>query len=558
MKEEPNSVIELIGVINDYFLESYPDFTDGHSESHPILPPKNSKIIHDSLWGTNRFEWYEMSVIDSPILQRLRDIKQVGSASLIYPSATHSRFEHSLGTSIIASRVFDSLIARERKTLKMIVNSIDSSSDYYIVIEKMKQELRLASILHDSGHTLYSHTSESTHSQIDLLKKATNELSDFVGKERSTGETLSYSIARSEFLKSLIERYNNSIPENIKHKYTPFRADLGNVALMIVGKTKNPYTQFLADILTSGFDADKLDYLLRDGASAGLPVRYDLDRYLEFVSLDDSTTIIHKKNELKVIENVYGEKKDIGQKLDEYRLRLPQNAITSLEQIIIGKFMLFGYIYHHPKVRAADSYIEKTLNTAVSGFKNKKIPDQKIIKWLFGLTDSFFNAIAMKNFENETEFFDEELKTCAYRIMNRTLPREILRLNGSTVTHAAQDNVINFLINLQDPEKKKEEIEKIEGDLKSLIGEESLSVWLDVPKPPSFDDVTKSVGNVPFLNLFPIAQWIDSYMAYTYNVRVFTFSHLANKVREALLRYFPEKLGVSEDVVEKFMKNRDV
>jgi HD superfamily phosphohydrolase len=47
-----------------------------------------------------------------------------------------------------------------------------------------------------------------------------------------------------------------------------------------VGRSKHPLLQFLGDIISGGFDADKLDYLLRDASAAGLPLRYDLERYL--------------------------------------------------------------------------------------------------------------------------------------------------------------------------------------------------------------------------------------------------------------------------------------
>ena len=57
------SIEELTEIINEYFEETYNDFLPDANNSHPILPPKPSKIIHDSLWGTNRFEWYEMAII---------------------------------------------------------------------------------------------------------------------------------------------------------------------------------------------------------------------------------------------------------------------------------------------------------------------------------------------------------------------------------------------------------------------------------------------------------------------------------------------------------------
>ena len=58
---------------------------------------KHTKVIHDPVWGTMMFYPWELQIIDSPLLQRLRKINQVGLAVLTYPSAHHSRFEHTLG-----------------------------------------------------------------------------------------------------------------------------------------------------------------------------------------------------------------------------------------------------------------------------------------------------------------------------------------------------------------------------------------------------------------------------------------------------------------------------
>ena len=55
------------------------------------------KVIHDPVWGTIKFYPWELQILDSPLLQRLRSINQLGLAVLTYPSAHHSRFEHTLG-----------------------------------------------------------------------------------------------------------------------------------------------------------------------------------------------------------------------------------------------------------------------------------------------------------------------------------------------------------------------------------------------------------------------------------------------------------------------------
>src|SRR5690349_10897712 len=100
--------LERVTALIDEFLSAeHPEFF-GTNSLHPICKLKPSKVIHDNLWGTNSFSWREMAVIDSPVFQRLRNIHQTGLAYFVYPCAHHTRFEHSLGVCIMASRVFDS------------------------------------------------------------------------------------------------------------------------------------------------------------------------------------------------------------------------------------------------------------------------------------------------------------------------------------------------------------------------------------------------------------------------------------------------------------------
>ena len=102
----------IVDQLNQFLTQNHPE-TFGDKQTHPCLPAKRSKVIHDHLWGTVRFTWRELALIDSPILQRLRDIHQTGLAYHVYPSARHTRFEHSLGAATVASRVFDSVLHRQ-------------------------------------------------------------------------------------------------------------------------------------------------------------------------------------------------------------------------------------------------------------------------------------------------------------------------------------------------------------------------------------------------------------------------------------------------------------
>ena len=110
--------------------------------------PTSGKVIHDTIWGSVLYNGWEIQIIDSPLFQRLRDIRQLGRAETTYPSAHHTRFEHSLGTTAIASRMIDKLAER---------------SAGLEITQRDRNKVRLAALLHDVGHCFYSHLSENVY-----------------------------------------------------------------------------------------------------------------------------------------------------------------------------------------------------------------------------------------------------------------------------------------------------------------------------------------------------------------------------------------------------------
>ncbi len=579
------ALASLVDFFERYFEEVYPDFF-GKNATHPVLPVKRSKIIHDSVWGTNEFLWPELALIDSPVLQRLRDIHQVGLAWLVYPTATHSRFEHSLGTAVIATRTFDNLRARQGDTLASIARTIDSRSNPEAVVSTMREELRLACLLHDSGHTLFSHTSETAHGLFPQLKQATEELSTLLSKDRSTGETLSFCIALTPALRALVQRASRAVYIDGSPTPQSIRVDFENVALMIVGASKHPYTQFLADVVTSGFDADKLDYLLRDASAAGLPIKYDMDRYLVFVEVRPDYFSEKTSASLGPLYGRFGveleglavEPGARPTRLQTYRTRLPIEAVTSMEQIVICKFMLFNYIYHHSKVRAAEGMVEHALRAEVLR-RLAKEDSSRVLAWFFGLSDSDFLLIAKSRAPKPTgaDPFDS-MFDCAYRIANRLLPREIFHLGSSQLTHADATQLLNFMARLQD----REQTSRIVKELEEKIGANLLRddptrgsdpfdalqracIWVDVPKPPRFEGVDELIGSsgtdgsaadVPLSTVFPIHRWAETYLNYSYEARIFSSSEMIGPASSAAADAVALQAGISSAGCSKLRRRR--
>jgi hypothetical protein len=177
---------------------------------------KNYLDIIDPIHDFIRVYEHELSIIDNPIFQRLRRIRQLSGAHLTYPAAQHTRFEHSLGVMHIASQAGHALYEK----------GIVKSDDIEI--------LRLSGLLHDIGHGPFSHLFE----EIIQEKKISHE--DF-GKEIILKSDIGDNLSKSGFNKKLITK-------------------------IAFGDSK---FQYLNEIVSGALSADMMDYLLRDGYFTG-------------------------------------------------------------------------------------------------------------------------------------------------------------------------------------------------------------------------------------------------------------------------------------------------
>jgi uncharacterized protein len=188
--------------------------------------------ICDPVHGFIRFGDLEQQVIDSPPFQRLRYIRQMGVAYLVYPGATHSRFEHSLGVMELVTRIYNTLIEPHNQ-----ITPLDKSGEEILYWRLI---LRLAALCHDMGHLPFSHTAEKS-----LLPEG--------GHEQMTLEFIASSYLRP-----------------IWKKIGPHaEADIAKLAVVPEGVTG--WERVLSQIITEdNFGADRIDYLIRDGHYTGV------------------------------------------------------------------------------------------------------------------------------------------------------------------------------------------------------------------------------------------------------------------------------------------------
>jgi len=199
--------------------------------------------IHDFVRVNNS----ELEIIDTPIFQRLRRIKQLSGAHLIYPGAQHTRFEHSLGVMHIASMACQSLLEKSIIPLDEI------------------QNLRFAGLLHDIGHGPFSHLFE------EVLQK----------NQKISHEDLGRNIIQKTEIGDLISKNGFS------------KKSIANLAF------SNSKHQFMNEIISGALSADMMDYLLRDGYFTGAEhakidhkrLTYSLDVYKNKLALDKSALV---------------------------------------------------------------------------------------------------------------------------------------------------------------------------------------------------------------------------------------------------------------------------
>lgn len=267
--------------------------------------------IRDPIYGFITVTTAERKLIDSVPFQRLRHIHQLALTSLIYPGATHRRFEHSLGVMHLAGRVFDVVMKNLTPALKARLTETHESMDQWRSI------VRAAALLHDIGHLPFSHAAEE-----ELLP------------DGLTHESLTVSLLRDDELCSLLES-------------KPFAARIEDVIKLATGKDEDSDLEFsewetiLSEIITgSSFGVDRIDYLMRDSYHSG--VAYGS---LDYLRLTDCLRILPFPGE--------------GQELEEAPLHLgvTEGGIYSAEALVMARHWMFSQVYFHRVRMLYDEYL---------------------------------------------------------------------------------------------------------------------------------------------------------------------------------------------------------
>ncbi|HYB85168.1 MAG TPA: HD domain-containing protein [archaeon] len=255
-------------------------------------------FIKDPIYGYIRFTEVERNVIDTMAVQRLRRIRQLAGAEFVYPAANHTRFEHVLGTMFLAGVVSESLPVH--------------------LTGEERQKIRLAALLHDVGHAPFSHLFEPL-----LLK--------YMGRNH---EDLSRWIVADSTLADVINGQG---------------FDAKELSGLAVGRPSKSDRSFLGQIISSSFDVDKMDFVVRDSYHTGAGYgSVDVFRLIYTMDVLDGN------------------------------LAVDVTALPTLESLILARLESFKAIYFHRACRAVQMMLLKALEAARDDLSilEAKTPDE--------------------------------------------------------------------------------------------------------------------------------------------------------------------------------------
>lgn len=304
------------------------------------------KSIRDPLYDYIPLSKVEVAIVDSPWLQRLRGIKQMGTTNRVYISANNTRFEHSLGVCHIVGEILESLDQYpDQSYLEGIVNGIEeeysnaldffSSDDIKTKKSIIKQFVRLIALLHDVGHGPFSHVSEGF---LEVKPHFANSLNPH---EVSSLQIMLKYIPHGLTLLLENESIDNTMRNTIEIAKSFLESEKIIKSIFIPNYQEYSPFQPLSMIINSQLDADKLDYLRRDAYATGseFGVALDVQRIIKNMCTDE------KRNYLCI----------------------NKKALSAAESLVDSRYKAYRYIHtHHVKVQM-DEILRRAIYHGLEG-----------------------------------------------------------------------------------------------------------------------------------------------------------------------------------------------
>eukprot|EP00262_Sarcandra_glabra_P006375 TRINITY_DN1861_c0_g1_i1.p1 TRINITY_DN1861_c0_g1~~TRINITY_DN1861_c0_g1_i1.p1 ORF type:complete len:460 (-),score=48.66 TRINITY_DN1861_c0_g1_i1:361-1629(-) len=291
-----------------------------------------SKNVHDNVHGNIYLDPLCLKFIDTEQFQRLRDLKQLGLAHLVYPGAVHSRFEHSLGVYWLAGEAVHKLQAFQGSELDIDCFDI--------------QTVKIAGLLHDVGHGPFSHLFER-----EFLPQVLD------------GSKWSHEQMSVMMVDHIVDEHNIDIdPHSLKRVKEMILAS-SHVAVSKSAKEKH----FLYDIVANGrngIDVDKFDYIVRDCRACGLGCNFQFQRLMENMRVMGDE-ICYRAKEYLTIHKLFATRADL------YRTVYTHAKVKAMELMFVDALLkannylsISSHINNPAEYWKLDDTILKTIETA--------------------------------------------------------------------------------------------------------------------------------------------------------------------------------------------------
>lgn len=268
---------------------------------------KSKHEIRDPIHNFIKISSTERKVVDSTPFQRLRYIHQLALTYLVYPGATHKRFEHCLGVMELASRVYD--VITDSQNINESIRDIVPTEVFDI--EYWKRVVRMAALCHDLGHLPFSHAAEE-----HLLPDGWNH-------EKLTVEIINCE-EMAEIWKDLNIKPEHVAKIAVGPKYYP-------------DNTFNDWETILSEIIVGdALGVDRIDYLLRDSYHSGVAYgKFDHYRLIDTI---------------RILPRQYSDSM-------EPALGIESGGLHSAEAMLLARYFMYTQLYFHSVRRIYDKHL---------------------------------------------------------------------------------------------------------------------------------------------------------------------------------------------------------
>ena len=348
------------------------------------MADKKSKIIRDVIHGDIFIDEKYVAVIDTREFQRLRRIKQLSVANMVFPGAEHTRFAHCIGTFHV---------------MRMIIEHFEPLFQKcgLEITEQEKDAALVAALLHDIGHGPYSHAFEGVLQSLGHKDINHEQLGVMIIRSEHTEI---HEVLTREFGEDFPDAVANIILKKQEVKQIPFNKSTKKLDLQFV----------LSSLLSSQLDADRMDYMLRDAWYTGAKYgTIDLSRTINSMSL-----AINPEN-------------------DQFCVCVEERYLVDIENCLLGRYQMHKEVYYHSIKCEMEEVIGRILRQVKKLYEEKKLKnvDQlpEAIRMMFAEEEfdimkyiSLDDNIMYYLFENWMNDEDPELKALCSTCLLYTSP----------------------------------------------------------------------------------------------------------------------------------------